>query len=119
MADLSTSGVIEALDDIQLANAVRLELNDASVDDDTIEHYLLVAQSAVIQRLYPFRSDIYWEDVPWKYHNNAIQIAAYLISKRGAEGETQHSESGTTRTYECAEIPACYFRGITPYAEVI
>lgn len=85
--------------------------------DAFIPHYLEIAKSAVIERLWPYR-DAEWEEVPTKYHARACEIAVYLVNRRGAEGETSHSESGVSRSYESAGIPDSFLSGITPYVGV-
>ena len=44
--------------------------------------------------------------------------AVYLLNKRGAEGETAHSENGISRSYESADIPESMLSGIIPFAGV-
>jgi hypothetical protein len=84
--------------------------------DDTLNAYLALAASKVIARAYPFRSDI--KAVPDEYAMNQVEIANYLLVKRGAEGETMHGENGITRTYESASVPESMYKGIIPYAGV-
>ena len=73
------------------------------ISDDTLFAYLRNAGSIVINKAYPFRSDI--REVPDKYSMNQIEIAVYLLSKKGAEGEVIHNENGVYRTYEAADVP--------------
>lgn len=80
--------------------------------------YLSLAKSAVIGRLRPYDDEASWEDVPEKHHARTCEIAAYLLSKRGAEGETSHSENGVSRTYASAQIPEEMFDGIVPHVGV-
>lgn len=86
--------------------------------DDVIETYIDLAKGAVVQRLFPFEDKDEWDKVPHKHHARTCEIAAYLINRRGAEGETSHSENGVSRSYECAGIPASYFDGMTPMAGI-
>lgn len=82
-----------------------------------VETYLDLAKGAVMQHLFPYR-DAEWGDVPEKYHARTCEIAVYLVNRRGGEGETTHSESGVSRSYESAGIPASYFRGMAPFVGV-
>lgn len=85
---------------------------------DVLRVYLRMAESAILNRLYPF--DEHGEHVmPSKYDDRQIEIACYLIDKRGAEGQLAHSENGISRTYESASVPPSMLEGIIPYAEVI
>ncbi len=58
-------------------------------------------------------------DVPIKYHYLQCQIAAYLLNKQGAEGESRHSENGVDRTYESADIPSSMLSSVVPYVGVL
>ena len=86
--------------------------------DDLVSSYLDMAQSAVINHLFPYKRDAKWVDVPEKHHVATCEIAVYLINRRGAEGETQHIESGVSRTYQTASIPSGFFAGMAPFVGV-
>lgn len=79
--------------------------------------YLNIAGNEVINRAYPF--DNTQRNVPERYESNQIQIAAYLLNKRGAEGEISHNENGISRTYESADIPESMLSKIIPFVGVI
>jgi hypothetical protein len=42
-----------------------------------------------------------------------------MFNKRGAEGETSHSENGVSRTYSSASVSEELLREITPKAGVV
>lgn len=42
-----------------------------------------------------------------------------MLNKRGAEGQTSHTENGVTRQYESADVPSSMLKAITPYCGVI
>ena len=94
----------------------RLELNDNS-SDDLLSAYLADAAQKILNKLYPFESEI---DVilPSKYESLQVDIADYWYLKRGAQGETIHNENGINRHYESADVPESMLREITPYAKV-
>ena len=102
--------------DEEMAIAVK-----ALVDDDRFDgyvaHYLEIAKGAVVSHLFPY-ADKAWEDVPEKYHARTVEIAVYLVNRRGSEGETSHSESGISRSYESAGIPKSYFIGMPSFVGV-
>ena len=83
-------------------------------DDDVLTVYLNLAGDVILRRLYPYGTEI--TQVPSPYEVRQIEIASYLLNKRGAEGELTHSENGVNRTYADAEIPPSYLRGIVPFA---
>ncbi len=90
--------------------------------EDTIENNRLltllldISEQKILDRLYPFADEV--KEMPPKYEHKQIEIAAYLYNKRGAEGQTAHSENGIGRSYENADIPISMLRGITPYVGV-
>ncbi len=71
----------------------------------------------MLNRAYPFDSTI--TTVPAKYERIQLDIACYLVNKRGAEGELTHTEVGQQRQYETGGIPSSLLRGITPKCGVI
>ena len=81
----------------------------------TLSTYLLLAKQAVLLRLYPYKDSSEGE-VPAKYHGVQVEIAAFMLNKRGAEGEKAHSENGITRSYESGDIPDSLLRRIVPMA---
>lgn len=85
--------------------------------DEVLSTYLVVAGKKIIARAYPY--DDTATEVPDKYDTLQCEIAAYLLNKRGAEGQTQHSENGITRSYENADVPASMLKVVTPHCGVI
>ena len=85
--------------------------------DEVLLAYLDIAGREIIRRAYPFKDDI--TDVPDKYNTLQCEIATYLLNKRGAEGETSHSENGIGRGYESAGVPESMLKSITPFCGVI
>lgn len=85
--------------------------------DEVLSTYLVVAGKKIIDRAYPYDDTV--TEVPDKYDTLQCEIAAYLLNKRGAEGQTQHSENGITRSYENADIPASMLKVVTPHCGVI
>ena len=57
--------------------------------------------------------------VPDRYAYNQVEIADYLVNKRGAEGETAQSENGISRSYEDGDVPPTLLREIVPCASLI
>lgn len=85
--------------------------------DEVLSTYLAVAGKKIIARAYPYDDTV--TEVPDKYDTLQCEIAAYLLNKRGAEGQTQHSENGITRSYENADVPASMLKVVTPHCGVI
>lgn len=85
-------------------------------DNDVLYTYLTLAKGVVLSRAYPYTEE---DKVPEKYDTVHVEIAAYMLNKRGAEGETAHSENGVSRSYEDGDIPPTLLRRILPMAGVI
>ena len=85
--------------------------------DDVLFAYLDIAGRKIINRAYPYDAEI--TEVPVRYEFLQCEIAAYLLNKRGAEGQTAHSENGISRTYESADVPESLLNAITPMVGVI
>jgi hypothetical protein len=66
-----------------------------------------------------YNGNDYPEDIEPRYKDLQIRIAVEMFAKRGAEGETSHSENGISRTYSSANISEDLLREITPKAGVI
>lgn len=86
--------------------------SDADGVEDIVLQYYLDRASDVICDI---RNS---NKVEKKYINVGIDIAVELFSKRGAEGETGHSENGLSRSYENASISEHLLSQITPMAKL-
>lgn len=84
------------------------------VDAAVLSAFLSLAAEKVLTRCYPFRPDI--RNVPAKYSMTQVEIAAYLLNKRGAEGETSHGENGINRSYESGSVPDSMLKNVVPFA---
>lgn len=85
--------------------------------DEVLSTYLVVAGKKIIARAYPYDDTV--TEVPDKYNTLQCEIAAYLLNKRGAEGQTQHTENGISRQYENADVPSSMLKVVTPHCGVI
>ena len=86
-------------------------------DESVLSTYLSIAGNKILKRAYPFNSTV--TVVPDRYAYKQVAIAAYLVNKRGAEGETAHSENGISRSYEDGDVPPTLLREIVPCASLI
>lgn len=84
---------------------------------EVLSTYLTLAKGVVLSKAFPYGTGT--EEVPAPYHTTQVEIAAYMLNKRGAEGETVHLENGVSRHYEDGDIPPTLLRRITPMAGVI
>lgn len=96
------------------AKKAMLTAMTGEADDSVLSAYLSLAASEVLLRAYPFDSLVL--EVPDRYSSVQVEIAAYMLNKRGAEGQTSHSENGISRGYEDGSVPPTLLRKITPMA---
>ena len=90
---------------------------DGAISRSEAYPFLENAKLAILNRLYPY--DDTKTDIPERYKYLQMQIAIYLINKVGAEGESNHTEGGISRTYGSSGLPESYLREIIPRAGVI
>lgn len=102
-----------------MTEAEKIEILSAMTDQQgsVLFAYLAIAEDKVLRKLYPFDNEN--KMLPERYHMTQVEIAAYLLNKRGAEGETAHSENGISRSYEDGDVPSSLLRDIVPYAGVV
>lgn len=92
---------------------------DSGDSDDTLTAYLLISKELLLNIVYPTDPDRASYEVPDMYAMKQVEIAAYFLNKRGAEGEIQHIENGTHRNYGSSDVPEAMIRHITPFCGVV
>jgi hypothetical protein len=102
-----------------MTSSQQMEILETMVDDteDVLSTYLKLAGAKILAKAFPYNPEK--TEVPAQYHYLQIEIAAYLLNKRGAEGQTSHSENGISRSYESADVPPSMLRTVTPCCGVI
>ena len=90
--------------------------NEGDWADDVLISYLDIAGQKIINRAYPYDDTV--TEVPRRYGYLQCDIAAYLLNKRGAEGQTAHSENGVSRSYASADVPEAMLGEVIPHVEV-
>jgi hypothetical protein len=104
-----------------MTQAEKVTLLKAMVGESDTEEvllaYLNIAGGKIINRAYPYDPEV--TKVPTRYDFLQCEIAAYLLNKRGAEGQTAHSENGISRSYESADIPESMLGAVTPCVGVL
>lgn len=91
--------------------------NEGDWSDDVLTSYLSIAGRKIINRAYPYDDTV--TEVPRRYGYLQCDIAAYLLNKRGAEGQTSHSENGVSRSYESADVPDSMLSEVVPHVGVL
>lgn len=100
------------MDDVRKLSLLKTMVGDE--DPDTVLYsYLEIAGQKIINRAYPFESTR--DTVPDKYGSLQVEIAAYLLNKRGAEGQLTHKENGIDRTYGSADVPEALIGQVVPF----
>ena len=82
---------------------------------ETLSVYLDMAGAKILERLYPYKNSLDDIPVPDKYVMLQLKIAAYLLNKRGAEGQIQHIENGVHRNYGDADVPESMLSSVAPF----
>lgn len=88
-------------------------------EEEVLSTYLDLAGEAIISRAYPYATGDETLIVPIKYQSLQVEIAAYMLNKRGAEGQTTHIENGVHRGYGSADVPDEMLSRIVPFVGVI
>ncbi len=88
-----------------------------NVPDAELEDILESAKAVILSRRFPFGDQP--DEVENKYKDLQIRIAVEMFNKRGAEGETAHSENGVSRSYSSASVSEELLREITPKGGVV
>ena len=86
--------------------------------EETLSVYLDIAASKILNRLYPYKT-VQDYKVPERYVALQLNIACYLVNKRGAEGQIQHIENGIHRNYGSSDVPDEMLKEIVPFAQAI
>lgn len=88
------------------------QANEGEWVEDTLLSYLKIAGNKILNRAYPYDDTV--TEVPSRYGYLQCEIAAYLLNKRGAEGQLSHGENGISRTYESADVPESMLKEVIP-----
>ncbi len=88
-----------------------------NVNDVELEDILESAKAVILSRRFPFGE--YPQELEERYKDLQIRIAVEMFNKKGAEGETAHSENGVSRTYQSANVSEDLLKEITPKAGVV
>ena len=92
---------------------------DEVISPLVLSYYLDLAGQIILSKLYPFDGQANGKEVPERYDGLQVRIGAYMLNKRGAEGEIQHIENGIHRNYGSADVPESMLKEIVPFVKVI
>lgn len=94
-------------------------MSSTEISDATLTIYLGNAKNIILRKAFPLVADFARIALPVKYESLQVEIANELVLKRGAEGETAHSENGVNRSYENAGVSSFLLDQIVPCTRVI
>lgn len=106
----------------QAAKLIALKrMLDEEESDEVLSVYLDLAGQKILNKMHPYGTEQEYRDmdVPDRYALIQLNIACYLLNKRGAEGQIQHIENGIHRNYGSADVPDGMLEGIMPYARAV
>lgn len=103
--------------DIQFER-LNFKLREQNLDEAEIFDLLETAKNIILARRFPHSSSLpnTLED---RFKDLQLRIAVDLFNKRGAEGETAHSENGVSRTYGAENVSSDLLAEITPKCGVL
>ena len=87
--------------------------------DEVLAVYLDIAKELILNIVYPTEPDRDELEVPARYGMKQVEIAAYFMNRRGAEGEIQHIENNIHRNYGSSDVPEAMIKHITPFCGVV
>ena len=103
-----------------MTEAEKLEMLQAmtgETDSTVLSTYLSLAGSKICRKAYPYDASV--TEVPSQYDHLHVEAAAYMLNKRGAEGQKTHNENGISRSYESGDLPNSLVRQITPFIGIV
>ena len=98
---------------------LRRMMDGDETDRGILEVYLELAAQKILNRMYPYTENHDGIEVPDRYIAIQLNIACYMLNKRGAEGEIQHIENGIHRNYGSADIPDGLMKDVVPFCQAI
>ena len=104
-----------------MTDAEKIALVEAMTDETnvtTISAFLSMAGEAICHYCDPYGT-VDQQNIIAKYGSAQAKLASYFLNKRGADGQTSHSENGISRSYESGDIPPSIMREITPFCGVV
>lgn len=89
------------MDKVAKRNMLASLLAPETETDEVLDTMITLAEAEILNRLYPFGWPVRTVPpaVPFRYESLQVQLALELYSKRGAEGQTMHSENGISRSW--------------------
>ena len=105
----------------KMIDMLRSMMGGDEEDSGVLEVFLEIAKQKILNRMYQFETDMEYEnlEVPDKYAMTQLNIAIYMLNKRGAEGEIQHIENGIHRNYGSSDVPDALLKDVVPFCKAV
>ena len=87
-------------------------------DDGTIETYLNLAKTEILNWRYSYNPDAMPEDVEPAYEITQVQAVVNGFTQRGMEGETTSIENSIHRHFNYSDMVRYIRANVIPYAKV-
>lgn len=97
---------------------LRRMMGGDNTDSGILEVYLELAAQKILNRMYPYKENYDGMEVPDRYVSIQLNVATYMLNKRGAEGQVQHIENGVHRNYGDADVPESMLASIAPFVGI-
>ena len=117
MTDEQKIAMLRVMIDSELSE--EYDEDEYATETVVLELYLQLAGAKILNRMYPYKTDYEGLTVPDRYAMTQLNIACYMLNKRGAEGQIQHIENGIHRNYGAADIPDAMLQDVVPYCQAI
>lgn len=95
-----------------MAQLERLQTRTEENNEELLIDLLESAKGVILARRFPFGD--YPDELPKRYEDLQVRIAAELYAKMGAEGQISHSENGISRTWAAANVSQELLNEIVP-----
>lgn len=88
-----------AMTDSEKIAEIEVLVNDSRITETIITTYLSIATQRLLERMYPYVSDLTDYSLPEKHDHDVCELATRMIVRRGFEGQTSSSENGVSRGF--------------------
>lgn len=87
-------------------------------DDETIQSYLTLAKTEILQWRFSYNPDDMPEDVPSAYEMTQVYAVVNGFTQRGLEGQSVSIENGIHRHFDFTDMTRYIRQNVIAYAKV-
>lgn len=100
---------------------IRIEDTAQEVPDEVCQSYIDGAKDLILTRRHPYSDDPLAEQWETRYDRLAVEMAAAMWWKHGADGQTASRENGIYRAWDPADayVPSGLLQRVVPIAAVV